>query len=264
VTITATGDGRKRKFPVTVKKNGNKPAVRVCLDELSVAMLEMVMRDGVNAIAFTVQNHPESGVAKKVKCGFRCAVLCESIGEPEKPGEEPGKDTISDTDENVAPVDTENPDNNDSNTSTDTEVVEKTVTVNFGRLQPWEEETVYYFGFAGLQELKEAELQILVVYSGEAKMKDDLSTSTVSYGWGTKDTTAPVIQGFVGKKSYNGNDIYVVLYEDRKTVYKKYISAYDDRDGKVEVKADLSMVNWKKKGTYTVMQKVRIRGGQKR
>lgn len=264
VTVTATGDGRKQRFHVTVKANGNKPEIKVCLDEISVGIPEMVMRDGVNAISFTVENHSESSVAKKVKCSFQCAVVCENIGGAEKPDEEFGKDSISDAngnmgEEGTVAVDTENLANNDS--SMETEVVEKMVTVNFGRLQPGEEKTVYYFGFAGLQGLEETELQMLVVYSGKAKMKDDLNTSTISYGWGTKDTTAPVIQGFVGKKSYNGNDVYIVLYEDRKTAYKKYVSAYDNRDGKVEVKADLSMINWKKKGTYDITVTAKDKAG---
>lgn len=260
-TITVTGDGQKQKFYVAVKANGNKPAIKVCLDEISVGIPEMVMQDGVNAIAFTVQNHSESGVAKKVKCSFQCAVVCENIGGAERPWEEFGKDTISNVNGNVGEegnvaTDIKNLENNDNNAGADVEtgagVVEKTVMVNFGKLQPGEEKTVYYFGFAGLQRLEEAEQEMLVVYSGGAKMKDDLNTSTISYGWGTKDTIAPVIQGFVGKKSYNGNDVYVVLYEDRKTAYKKYVSAYDNRDGRVKVKADLSMINWEKKGTYTI------------
>lgn len=270
VTVTATGGGRKQKFQVTVKANGNKPAIRVCLDEISVGIPEMVMGDGGNAIAFTVENHSENGVAKKVKCNFQCTVLCENIGGAEEPGEEPGKDTISDENGNidggdVPDTDIKNQGNNDSGLGVDiginTEIVKKTVTVDFGKLQPGEEKTIHYFGFAGLKGLEEAELQMLVVYSGGAKMKDDLNTGRISYGWGTKDTTAPVIQGFVGKKSYNGNDVYIVLYEDRKTAYKKYVSAYDNRDGRVEVKADLSGINWKKKGTYDITVTAKDKAG---
>lgn len=126
----------------------------------------------------------------------------------------------------------------------------------------------YYTEFEGLLRLQEEILETVTVYSGDAKLSwDEISASVTEYGWGTgkparpdkpvepekpDDTKKPVIKGFVGKKSYNGKDVFVTLYEDRKTAYKKYVTAYDEQDGKVPVKADLSKINWNKNSIYTI------------
>lgn len=73
------------------------------------------------------------------------------------------------------------------------------------------------------------------------------------YDYGTKDKKAPVITGFVGENSYNQSMPYQVVYSTNKSYnFLKYVSATDDRDGKVKITVDDSKINWKKTGTYKV------------
>lgn len=67
------------------------------------------------------------------------------------------------------------------------------------------------------------------------------------------DTKAPVISGFVGKKSYCGKFPYMVVYSnDKHYDYFKYVKAKDNRDKKVKLKVDTSKVNFKKSGIYKI------------
>lgn len=77
-------------------------------------------------------------------------------------------------------------------------------------------------------------------------------TGKLSVQWGVKDKKAPVITGWVGSRSHNSKDVYMVVYPDKKQNLTKYVQAVDDRDGKVAVKADTSAVNWKRSGVYPV------------
>lgn len=246
-TIIAKKSGSRKKYKLIVKANGNKPVIKVCTDEVSIGQPEAVVRDGVNSAAFTVQNRSENGVVKKGKFSFLCKVLCKDTAK--EPPEEK-------EDTNVPGQETERGVFSGEDGKPDTEdkliLKEKTISVSFGKIQPGAEITVFYKKLKGLEEIQEAELQSVTVYSGEAKLKYAVETDTLFYGWGTEDKEAPVIRGFVGKKGYNGNDVYIILYKDRKTAYKKYITAYDERDGKVPVKADFSEVDWNRKGTYMI------------
>jgi hypothetical protein len=174
---------------------------------------ELVSKDGKDVIKFSATNNAETGNVKKIVCDYQGT------------------------------------------------------TITFKQIFPGETQVVYYEDSENLSELQQATLSSFTVYSGKAKMTRNLTEDTLSYDWAegeeeeddgddedkeSGDTTPPVIKGFVGKKSYTDDDVYIVLYADRKTLYKKYIKAYDAQDGKVPVKADLSEVNWNKKGTYNI------------
>ncbi len=91
------------------------------------------------------------------------------------------------------------------------------------------------------------------LYTGDARYRYSASPETYSFQWGTRDKKAPKIKGLVKKKSDTGNnDIFRVYYSDKKNSYnfKSFVSAVDDRDGRVKVKADTSKINWRKSGTY--------------
>lgn len=72
--------------------------------------------------------------------------------------------------------------------------------------------------------------------------------------YATLDTEAPVISGFVGKNSFNGDIPYQVVYsEDAQYFdYFKYVSAEDDRDTDVVLGVDTSGVDFDKTGTYRI------------
>lgn len=269
VTITAVKEREKLQFPITVKADGKKPAIKVCRDELLVKEPFVFPKDGNNVIVFTVESQSKKGVVDRLECRFRCTALCKSVG----------------------------------NTIT----AEKTVTIHFGRIRPGENVLAYCTEMEGIVNLQKATLEMVTVYNGKAKFSwnEKLSSSNGNDSetdnpnepdnpdepdnpsepdnpdepdnpsepdepdnpdepdepdnpdepqkpGKPRDKKPPVIKGFIGKKSYNGQDVFVTLYADRKTAYKKYVTAYDKHDGKVPVKADLSKINWNKNGIYTV------------
>lgn len=265
ITATEIESGQKKKFDVTVEKNGNKPVIKVCPDEVFVETPVVVERNGENVIALTVRNNSPDRVVKKGKCSFNCVVVSEknvASGSGENgeivPDSEESGEAVPDSGENgEAVLDS----NGNGETAGDTgisdsdvviEAAVQKITVGFGKIQPGEEKIIYYSELERLVEIQEIDILSLTVFSGEAKVKCNMLTDTLSYGWGTEDMIAPVIRGFVGERSANGKDVYIVLYKDRKTAYKKYVTAYDDRDGEVAVKADFSEVNWDEKGQYTL------------
>ena len=105
------------------------------------------------------------------------------------------------------------------------------------------------------------ELLRVSVTAGKAQVIYNALTDKEAVLWSTPDTTAPVITGWVGSKSHIAKDTYLVIYTDKKYDLTKYVSAKDDRDGKVKVTADISKVNFKKSGVYTVTYKAADRAG---
>lgn len=91
--------------------------------------------------------------------------------------------------------------------------------------------------------------------AGKAKYSYSASSNKYQFDWGTKDTVAPQITGYVKKNSYTGyGDTYRLYYSDRKNSYNfaKYVKASDNRDGKVTIKVDKSKINWSKSGYYRI------------
>ena len=96
-------------------------------------------------------------------------------------------------------------------------------------------------------------LEKLVVYSNKMYTSYDYEEKETTLHYGTKDKKAPVISGFVGKNSYNGKMPYMVIYSDDKDYdYFRYVSAEDDREGKVKLTVNTKNVNFKKAGIYRI------------
>lgn len=104
-------------------------------------------------------------------------------------------------------------------------------------------------------DLKNMKLQSIEVYSGEALHCYDADKDSCRLKWGTPDKKAPKITGWVGKDSINKGEPFQVYYADKKDSYnfKKYVSASDDRSGKVKLKADTDKINWDKEGVYKII-----------
>lgn len=91
------------------------------------------------------------------------------------------------------------------------------------------------------------------MFTGDALYCHEPGKKAYIFDWGTKDTKAPKFSGLIGKKSVSGNgDCYRIYYSDRKNRYdlKQFVSARDDRDGKVKIQVDTGKINWKKQGIY--------------
>lgn len=114
-----------------------------------------------------------------------------------------------------------------------------------------------------IQNVAEVKLKQLKIYSGTGAVVYDVEKDSSQVVWGSKDKTAPVISGIVGAKAYNKHykDVCRTVYKGEEKWLLKYVSAEDDRDGKVKVTVDTSAINWDKKGIYTVIYKATDKAG---
>ncbi|MCI5826749.1 MAG: hypothetical protein MR020_00725, partial [Lachnospiraceae bacterium] len=90
------------------------------------------------------------------------------------------------------------------------------------------------------------------IYTGKSILNYDMTKNRMTVKWQIRDTTPPVISGWIGKNGYNSKDVYMVAYSDRKYDFKKYVHASDDMGGKVALSVDTSKINWKKSGVYNI------------
>lgn len=105
------------------------------------------------------------------------------------------------------------------------------------------------------------------MYTGDALYVFDGNKRTYTFQWGKKDTKAPRITGYIGKRSQTGHgDCYRVCYSDKKNSYnfKQFVSATDDRDGKVKLEVDTSKINWNRQGVYKLYYRATDRAGNKK
>lgn len=91
------------------------------------------------------------------------------------------------------------------------------------------------------------------VYSGKSIHIYNEEYEDYFLKWSVPDTKPPKITGLIKEKSYTGDgDIIRTYYSDMKKTYNftSFVSAYDERDGVIEVEADTSKIKWDKEGTY--------------
>lgn len=106
-------------------------------------------------------------------------------------------------------------------------------------------------------------LSKIELYSGQACQIYKSLGNKYYIEWGTKDKKAPQFSGLIKKKSGINGDCYRIYYSDKKDTYnfKQFVTAVDDRDGKVKIQADTSKINWKKSGTYKIYFKAADKAG---
>jgi len=151
----------------------------------------------------------------------------------------------------------------------DTEIAGKKTTFSFGKVKAGSKSTATAEGEVAASQIPEivesqrrgtpnhvtAQLSCrkLKVYSGKMYTSYDYDHDETSYHWGTPDTTPPVITGFVEKNSYNQKMPYQIIYSnDKHYNFFKYVTASDDRDGKVHLSVNTKKLNLKKAGIYRV------------
>lgn len=144
----------------------------------------------------------------------------------------------------------------------------KNYKLNFGAIRAGESKTVQkkITGYEGNISKSEMSLQKLMVYSNKMITSYRYETGKTTFLYGTEDTVAPVISGFIGKNSYNQGMPYMVVYGDDKDKgydYFKYVKAEDDRDTKVELTVNTDKVNYKKAGIYQITYIAKDKAGNK-
>lgn len=103
--------------------------------------------------------------------------------------------------------------------------------------------------------LSNMKLKEIDLYTGSARCHYTAADGTYLFTWAVKDKKAPGITGLVKGRSCTGHkDPYQTVYTDKRKDWlpTRFVSAVDDRDGRVRVKADTGRINWKKSGTYKI------------
>lgn len=106
-------------------------------------------------------------------------------------------------------------------------------------------------------------LSKIELYSGQACQIYKRLGNKYYIEWGKKDKKAPRFSGLIKKKSSINGEYYRVYYSDKKNTYnfEQFVTAVDDRDGKVKIQVDTSKINWKKSGIYKIYFKAADKAG---
>lgn len=208
-----------KKLTLTVKKNSNKPGTL----PVSFSEVETKQQNGT----IYVCNKSKSGKIKKIVYYYKW----EEWEVPET--------AVSDSAVTAAPQKV----NRTMTLVAYNVAAGKTVEVKCNDYEQWKTAAVLH------------KPEKIEMYTGDALYRYDSKKNTYTFLWGTPDTTAPKFFGLLKKKSYSGlGDIYRIYYSDKKDSYNygQFVSATDDRDGKVKVQVDKSKINWKKEGKYKI------------
>ncbi|MCM1246212.1 MAG: Ig-like domain-containing protein [Roseburia sp.] len=237
VTISVRKKGYAAKtFSVRVVKNGRKPAT------LPVTFSEISIKERGNTV--TVSNRAKKGTIKKIICFYEVPVE-EKVPETESGG--------------VAVTG-----NGAEGTTTKTATTLRTRAWTANSIAPGRSAVCKGDADAVQTPASQRKLTKVELYAGDALYIFDPVKHSYTFQWGTKDTKAPVFSGLLKNKSATGNgDAYQIYYSDKKDSYdfKRFVTAVDDRDGRVNVRVDMSKVNWKKQGVYRIYYHAKDRAG---
>lgn len=231
VQIIAKKAGKQVKsYQLTVKANDRKPSLSVAMDEVKLVSTSLKKKNSVMQFSAKVKNTAKKGTIRKI-------VYYYSIT---------GKKSQAKVATGSAIV---------------TAKKQVKLTVKNIRAGKTSKKVSCEGDVSG--KLSNMKLQKIKLYTGDALYVYNAVKDTYSLKWGTADKTGPKFSGWIGKNSYCGEDTYRVCYTDRKKKYdfKKYVSAYDDRDGKVTFKVDTSGINWKKEGVYKIKYTAKDKAG---
>ena len=283
VKISVRRKGYKtKKYTITVEKRKRKPtSLPVTLSEVSIANTAVAydtrtptgeLTGGTQHMSY-ITNHAKKGTIKRIVYYYKVPKKVPVSSTPTKqPSENPSESpspvspgAVTAEEATAAPAGTEAPDSSENTVAYKNETWEITVTAK--NIGPGKRVKAERAGKnAEDTTLPDDTLTKVELYTGKALYVYDADKSSYTLKWGTKDTKPPVITGLVKGKSGTGyNDIYRVYYSDRKNRYKfdQFVTAVDDRDGKVKVKADTSKINWGKSGVYKLWFTAVDRAGNK-
>ena len=281
VKISVLRKGYKtKKYTIAVEKRKRKPAaLPVTFSEVSIdnEVVNFDMRTptgeltgGEQHISY-VTNHAKKGKIKRIVYYYKITKRVPVFPSPTKQPPEntpespstisPGAVTADGA--TAEPAATEVPDSSENTVTYKNKTFEITVTAK--NLGPGKRVRAERTG-EGAENIRpfDSDLTKIKLYTGKALYVYDAVKGTYTLKWGTKDTKAPVIKGLIKNNSSTGDgDIYRVYYSDMKGRYNfsQFVTAEDDRDGVVKVKADTSKINWKKSGVYKLWLTATDRGG---
>lgn len=228
---------------IKVVAKTRKPSIPVALDEV-VLLSEKLEKDSEGKMKYSaiVKNTANKGKVKKIVYYYTIQTYANAVG---------GNTTKEDTSgENL------DSDKDSVNTVTGSAIALKQTTVKLTakNIKAGSKSARVSCNGDISGKISKMQLKKVELYTGKALYTYYPQKEKGVLDWGVPDTTAPKFSGWIGKNSYNGEDVYRVYYSDRKKTYnfKKYVSATDDRDGKVKFTVDTSKINWKKEGVYKI------------
>lgn len=242
ITVKCSGYQTYTK-EIKVVENKRKPSLPVALDEV-VMQSEKLEEDSEGNMKYSavIKNTAEEGNIKKIEYYYKIHV-------------------------NAAEEETNQEDITDVNTVTGSAVkpVRLTVKLTAKNIKAGSKSARVSCAGDVSGKISNMKLAKVKLYTGKALYTFYPDKKKGVLNWGTPDTTAPKFSGWVEKNSYNGKDVYRVYYSDRKDSYnfKQYVSAEDDRDGKVNITVDTKNINWKKEGIYKIKFTAKDKAGNK-
>lgn len=240
VKITKKGLKKNKTYTIKVVKNPGKPtSLPVSLDEVSLQDEQIQTTTSGKQIYSARIRNTSKGTIKKVSYYFEI--------QPKSPIQKTVTEAITVTGSAVSPEPLGGEDKQ--------EVKTKKVTISAKNIAAGKSSGRVscegdYTGLVSHMKLTKIDL-----YTGNAIYRYKAAKGTYELLWASRDKKAPRITGLIKGKSCSGNgDPYLTIYTDQKGSGQltRFVSAVDDRDGKVKVKADTSKINWKRSGTYTL------------
>lgn len=222
-----------KHISITVTANGNYPSIPVTLDELGFSFQSK--KSKAKAL---VTNKSQSGDVRKLK--FVCqAVVFHKIKVKKKIKAQPQVVTGSAVSHKKYKY------------VYKWKKEKKKIKFKTGRIQARKTAKAAVRGDFGNPGRLKIKVKSAKLYTGQMLIKYSKNRK-ISVQWGVKDKKPPVITGWIGGHSYNSKDVYIVVYPDRRQNLTKYVQAVDNRDGRVEVEADTSAVDWNRGGVYDI------------
>lgn len=232
-----------------VKSKANKPTLPVALDEVEQQKVKIKKNSsGVPTYYATIKNKAKRGKIRKVEYYYK--IQTEVAVDPKSEQAASPQEASTQT---ASPQTTSEP---------TVSKVKKTVVLRASNIKAGKSVRVKCEGDAS-GDVSRMQLQKIQLYTGDAVYIYNLKTNKKSLKWGGVDKKAPVFSGWVGKKSYYGQETIRVCYADRKNTYqfKDHVKAVDERDGNVKFQVDTSKINWKKDGVYRVYYRAKDKAG---
>lgn len=265
VKITQTIRNKKKTYLIRVVKNPRKPAsLPVTLDEVSLQDPQIQTQpSGGTVYSARIRNTSSKGKIKKISYHFEIQVQVQTVQEAPVTNDPVTNDLATNDGEDAAatggavsptpPVE-----------EIKTVLKKKKVTITAKNIAAGKTSGRIQCEGDYTGDLSNMKLTGIDLYTGSARHYYNAAEGKYFFDWASKDKKAPKITGLVKGKSYTGHDEpYQSVYTDQKKSWNPtlFVSAMDDRDGKVRVKADTSRINWGKTGTYKIYFSAKDKAG---
>ncbi len=248
--ITVRAGGNTTVYKVSVRKNQEGLSLPVALDEVEQVAPSI---NEAGRYVTRIRNNAKSGRIRKIEYLY-------SVNVP-KPAPTPTPATLPLPESSAVESGT----GEALSSPAPAEVRTETVILSAADISAGKQSEIVSCPGDASRDVGRMKLIKIKLYTGNALHIYDAATGKSSMTWGTADKKAPVISGWVGKKSICQEQPYRVCYSDRKNScrFTDFVKAVDDRDGRVKLSVDTSRINWEKSGIYKVYYTAKDKSGNR-